>query len=139
MLHTALALWSLITGAFLCATYDIFRLMRTFKRQGAVTLFISDFVFCLFSAVCLLILFFNLSYGRVRLYALALAVGGFLLWRFTVSRLVMALLLKLIKRVNKLLISIKMRVSVKSKRLSRRIYTKRYCKKAIRKVYSKGL
>lgn len=135
----ALALWSVILGAFLCAVYDVFRLLRLVRRQNAFVVFLCDFIFCVFSAVCLLVLFFNLSYGRVRFYALALAIAGFLVWRFTVSRLVMTLLVKLIKRIKKLLISIKMRVSVRLKRLSRRIYTKRYCKKAIRKVHPKGL
>ena len=139
LLHMALALWSVILGAFLCAVYDIFRLLRLVRRQNAFVVFLCDFIFCVFSAVCLLVLFFNLSYGRVRFYALALAIAGFLVWRFTVSRLVMTLLVKLIKRIKKLLISIKMRISVRLKRLSRRIYTKRYCKKAIRKVHPKGL
>ena len=139
LLHMALALWSVILGAFLCAVYDVFRLLRLVRRQNAFVVFLCDLIFCVFSAVCLLVLFFNLSYGRVRFYALALAIAGFLVWRFTVSRLVMTLLMKLIKRIKKLLISIKMRVSVRLKRLSRRIYTKRYCKKAIRKVHPKGL
>ena len=139
LLHMALALWSVILGAFLCAVYDVFRLLRLVRRQNAFVVFLCDFIFCVFSAVCLLVLFFNLSYGRVRFYALALAIAGFLVWRFTVSRLVMTLLVKLIKRIKKLLISIKMRISVRLKRLSRRIYTKRYCKKAIRKVHPKGL
>ena len=139
LLHMALALWSVILGAFLCAVYDVFRLLRLVRRQNAFVVFLCDFIFCVFSAVCLLVLFFNLSYGRVRFYALALAIAGFLVWRFTVSRLVMTLLMKLIKQIKKLLISIKMRVSVRLKRLSRRIYTKRYCKKAIRKVHPKGL
>ncbi len=133
----ALAVWAFALGAFLCAVYDVFRLFRLKRKQNAIILFFFDFVFCVFSTVCLLILFFNLSYGRVRFYALALAVIGFLVWRFTVSRLVMTLILKLIGRIEKLLTSIKIRVSVRLKYLARRIYTKRYCKNAVR--HPKGL
>ncbi len=135
----ALAVWSLIVGAFLCAVYDIFRLFRLCRRQNALLLFFCDLLFCLFATVCLLLLFFNLSYGRMRLYAFALSVAGFLIWRFTVSRFVMSLLLKLIKRAEKILNSIKMRVIAKGKRISRRIYTKRYCKNAVKTVETKGL
>jgi hypothetical protein len=51
--------------------------------------------------------------------------------------LVMTLINKLLGRIKKLLTSIKMRISVKLKRLSRRIYTKNYCKKAV--LIPKGL
>ena len=139
LLHMALAVWSVMLGAFLCAVYDVFRLFRLVRKQNAVIVFISDFIFCIFSAVCLLILFFNLSYGKVRFYALALVIVGFMCWRFTVSRLVMTLLLKLIRRVKKLLTSIKMRVDARFLRLMRRIYTKRYCRNAVRNVHPKGL
>ena len=139
LLHMALAMWSVILGAFLCAVYDVFRLLRLIRRQNVIFVFIGDFLFCIFSAVCLLILFFNLSYGKVRFYALALVIVGFMCWRFTVSRLVMMLLLKLIRRIKKLLASIKMRIDVRFKRLLRRIYTKRYCVHAVRNVHPKGL
>ncbi|MBR5286647.1 MAG: spore cortex biosynthesis protein YabQ [Clostridia bacterium] len=138
-LHMALAMWSVILGAFLCAVYDVFRLLRQIRRQNVIFVFIGDFLFCIFSAVCLLILFFNLSYGRVRFYALVLAIVGFMVWRFTVSRLVMTLLLKLIRRIKKFLTSIKMRVDARFLRLMRRIYTKRYCRNAVRNVHPKGL
>ena len=137
LLHTALAAWAFVLGAFLCAVYDVFRLFRLNRKQNAILLFFSDILFCVFSTVCLLILFFNLSYGRVRFYALAITFIGFLVWRFTVSRLVMMLINKLLGRIKKLLTSIKMRISVKLKRLSRRIYTKNYCKKAV--LIPKGL
>ena len=139
LLHMALAVWSVMLGAFLCAVYDVFRLFRLVRKQNAVIVFISDFIFCIFSAVCLLILFFNLSYGKVRFYALAFVIVGFMVWRFTVSRLVMMLLLKLIRQVKRLLASIKMRIDERLKRLLRRIYTKRYCRYAVRNVHPKGL
>lgn len=138
LLQTALAVWSVILGAFLCAVYDIFRLLRLVRRQNAVLLFVSDLIFCIFSAVCLLILFFNLSYGRIRMYALLLCAVGFFVWRFTVSRITMKLLQRLIVMIKKLLNLIIMRVSVKQKRLARRIYTIYYCRSAVKNCHPKG-
>lgn len=137
-LHNALAVWSLMVGAFLCAVYDVFRLFRLRRKQNFLLLFFCDILFCLFATICFLLLFFNLSYGRMRLYAFALSVIGFLIWRFTVSRFVMMLLLKILMLAEKLLNSIKMRISAKIKRILRYIYTKRYCKTAIKKVETKG-
>lgn len=139
LLHMALAVWSLIVGAFLCAVYDVFRLFRLRKKQNAIVLFICDLIFCLIATVSLLILFFNLSYGRMRMYALVLAVVGFLIWRLTVSRLVMHLMQKLIKQTEKILNSIKTRLASRIQRISRRIYTKHYCKRAVKEIETKGL
>lgn len=138
-LHTALALWSVAVGAFLCVVYDIFRVFRLRRKQNSFVLFICDLVFCLIATVCMLVLFFNLSFGRMRAYAFVFAAAGFLAWRSTVSRLVMTLLLRLIVAIEKLLNSIKMRVSYASKRMSRRIYTSRYCKITVRTIKTKGI
>lgn len=134
LLHSALALWSVALGAFLCAVYDVFRLFRILKKQNAVVLFICDVAFCIISAVCMMIMFFNLSYGRMRAYAFVFALAGFLIWRFTVSRAVMSLMKRLVTAVYNLLNSAKMRVKRFIKRISHRIYTIYYCKKNIKSI-----
>jgi hypothetical protein len=131
LLKTALAVWSVILGAFLCALYDIFRVFRLRRRQNAVTLFVCDLVYCLASTVCMMLLFFNLSYGRMRAYSFALIAFGFLVWRFTVSRVVMSLLLRLFKLTEHILNSIKSRVLFAIALATRRIYTANYCKKTV--------
>ena len=120
-------LWSLVIGAFLCATYDLFRITRLTKKQNPITLFIFDLLFCIIAACSFLLLFFNLTYGRVRVYSFVFALVGFLVWRFTVSRLVIGIILRVIKITKKLLNSIKMRVCFKITLASRRIYTYNYC------------
>ena len=127
-----LALWSLIVGAFLCVVYDLFRLPRLIKRQSGLMLFVSDLLFCIIASLSMLLLFFNLSSGKMRGYSFALALLGFLAWRFTVSFAVITLLRRLISAVNKLLNSIKMRACAVLNRAKRRIYTKIYCKYAAR-------
>lgn len=131
VLHTALALWSVILGAFLCAVYDVFRLFRLRRKQNAVMLFICDVLFCLISALSLLILFFNLSFGRMRAYAFVLCLIGFLIWRFTVSRFVMTLMGKLFDFVSRILHSLKMHIVFIYKRIARHAYTSAYCRKAV--------
>lgn len=133
-LYTALAIWSLAAGAFLCGVYDLFRLFRLRGKQKRVTLFFCDLLFCLIAAVTMLLLFFNLSFGRARAYAFVFCGAGFLIWRLTVSRLVMRLMLRLITFAEKLLNSIKMRLNVLLFKLSRRIYTSNYCRKKLRYV-----
>lgn len=133
-LHTALALWSVALGAFLCAVYDVFRMLRLRKKQNGFVLFLCDLLYCAIATVCMLIMFFNLSYGRVRAYAFVFAFFGFLAWRFTVSRVVISLCLRLIKRVEKLLNLIKTRVAAIALRLARRIYTAHYCAATVKKI-----
>lgn len=132
MLYTALALWSLAVGAFLCAVYDIFRIFRLRGKQNAITLFFCDLMFCIIAAVSMLLLFFNLSFGRARAYAFVLAGIGFLIWRFTVSRLVIKLCLKLIALAERFLNSIKMRATAVLHRLARRTYTSNYCRRKVK-------
>ena len=131
LLQSALALWSVALGAFLCAVYDVFRLFRLRRKQNAVLLFFCDFAFCVISAVCMSVLFFNLSYGRMRAYSFVFVLIGFLIWRFTVSRFVMSLMLKFITMACRIMNSIKMRVIGVCKHISRRIYTSVYCKRAL--------
>lgn len=129
--HTALALWAVVVGAFLCAVYDVFRVFRLRRKQKTAVLFVCDFVFSLICTVCMLLLFFNLSYGRMRAYAFACALVGFLIWRFTVSRVFIALVQKLLSFAGRTFNSIKMRVSAIVSRVSRRIYTKFYCRRLV--------
>jgi len=134
LLHTALALWSVVVGAFLCAVFDVFRLFRLLRKQNAVVLFICDFAFCIICSVVMSVLFFNLSYGRMRAYTFVFALIGFLIWRLTVSRLVMSLMQKIVTAVCKILNLIKMRVYRIIKRITRRIYTRIYCRNTVKDV-----
>ena len=120
-------IWSLAIGVFLCAVYDIFRITRLRKKQNAVTLFVFDLLFCIIATCSFLLLFFNLTYGRVRVYSFVFALIGFLIWRSTVSCLVIGIILRVIKIAEKLLNSIKMRVRSFVVLASRRIYTGYYC------------
>lgn len=132
---TLLALWSLAVGAFLCAVYDIFRVFRLGKRQNSVLLFFSDIVFSLICAFSMLLLFFNLSYGKMRLYAFVCALGGFLVWRFTLSRIYISVIKRIIAVYKKFWGCVKQRLGSALFAIVRYIATFCYCRATVRNFY----
>ena len=84
-----LALWSAVLGVALCIVYDVFRFFRIGFLRGSVGTFICDIAFCMFATAGMLVLFFNLTNGRIREYAFLFVIFGFLLWRFTAGRVLM--------------------------------------------------
>lgn len=129
----ALAVWSVVTGCFLCCVYDVFRISRLRKKQNFIVLFLCDMAFCGIATVSMLVLFFNLSFGSPRFYAFLFALAGFLAWRFTISRFVMFFIQKLLDLLERILNLIKMRAMSLLKRIYRLIYTKKYCRCTVAK------
>ncbi len=90
-------------GAVLGLFYDLLRAIRThfrLKRWGTGLL---DVVFSVTGTVCFLLLLLRGTDGRLRFYLpLGLAMG-FLLYRKTVSRWVLHLLLRLLKLTGRML------------------------------------
>ena len=98
-LHTLLALWSLLLGVFLGFCYEFFRFAHRLHPGAVWLIFLEDL---LFSGICLcgmLLLFFNLSYGRMRLYAFVGVPTGFVLWYFTLGRLFRLACLRLVAKL----------------------------------------
>lgn len=134
---TLLALWAVAVGAFLCAVYDLFRVFRLRKRQNSVLLFFSDVAFSLVCAVSMLVLFFNLSYGKMRLYAFACVLLGFLAWRFTLSRLYIMIIKAVIAFAERFFSAVLRKISVLFFAISRRISTFFYCN-SVSRGFRKG-
>lgn len=86
-LHFLLAGWSVLTGLVLGFLYEFFRLMHRSHPRAYPLIFLEDVVFSLFVTCAMLLLFFNLSYGRMRLYAFVGVAGGFAVWYFTLGKL----------------------------------------------------
>ena len=105
-----LVIASFALGAFLSAVYDIFRLARLIREQKGVILFINDFVYSIIAALCMTVLFFNLSYGRMRAFAFAFVIVGFLIWRISVGKIFMLLMSRIIRLIKRILKSIKTRI-----------------------------
>lgn len=94
------AFWAVLVGSFLGAVYDIFRIVHLAMKHDhkasalgeglcCAIIFIGDILYALFSAVTICILLYHTNYGRVRYFMFLGAFVGFLLWRFTVGKLLM--------------------------------------------------
>ncbi len=130
-LQSAVALWAFVLGCFLCGVYDVLRLFRLGRKQNPLLLFFLDVAFCVFASCSFSVLFFNLSYGRMRAYAFLFGGIGFLVWRLTVSRLFMMILLKIRNSILRFLNVIKDGILKLLKAASCRIYTFVYCRKMV--------
>ena len=113
-----LYLYALLLGVLLATVYDVLRITRVFlgvrysrrtvkklqeirlpflkpyQRRGesrllGIVVFLEDLLFCIFSAVALILLFYQANNGRLRFPAILLVGVGFLLYRGTLGRLLM--------------------------------------------------
>ncbi len=86
-LHFLLAGWSVLAGVLLGFLYEFFKLLHRLHPQVKWLIFLEDLFFSLLCTCAMLLLFFNLSYGRMRLYAFAGVAAGFAGWYFTLGKL----------------------------------------------------
>jgi len=131
--QTSLALWAFVAGLFLCAVYDVFRVLRLRRKVNGLVLFLADFAFCLVCTAVMLVLFFNLSFGKVRVYAFVFAVLGFFLWRKTVGLLFVTLVGKVIDFINGVALAVRTCLKRMLLNASRYLKTKIYCRRVVKK------
>ena len=89
-------LLSLCLGAAFCIFYDFLRAVRKFTLNGTVATFISDVLFWLISGLatyCFLLLTVK---GQVRLFVIVGIFLAFFLFRITLSKLVLAIFIKVL-------------------------------------------
>lgn len=84
--HFLLALWAVPTGMFMGFLYEWFRILHRLHPDRKVLIFFEDLLFCLLCSVSMMLLFFNLSYGRMRFYGFVFSAAGFCLWYFTIGK-----------------------------------------------------
>ncbi len=99
LLHSLLALWSLLLGAFLGFVYEFFRIFHRLHPRTAWLICIEDLLFACICSVCMMLLFFNLSFGRMRFFAFPGLILGFVIWYFTLGRLFRRICLGLSRRL----------------------------------------
>ncbi len=88
-----LALYSVPTGLFLGAVYDVFRLARL--PFGKIGVFFTDILQTLLCFLSVQILLFNFWNGKIRIYPFLICFVVFVLYRATVGRLTTAAYFKL--------------------------------------------
>ncbi len=96
-------------------------------------LFLADFAFCLICTATMLVLFFNLSFGKVRIYAFVFALLGFLLWRGTVGLLFVTLVGKVMDFIHNVASAVKAYLKRISQSAGRYLKTKIYCRGLVKK------
>jgi len=95
-------LFSCAVGVFLGAIYDVFRIMRIAFNSKWLSVFFQDFMFCIFSALSVILLVFYTNSGIVRWFSLVGCFTSFVVYHLTVGRAIMFMarkIIDLIKRV----------------------------------------
>ena len=111
-------LFSCAVGVFLGAFYDIFRIIRIAFNSRWLSIFFQDFIFCIFSAVSIILLVFYTNSGVVRWFALFGCFLCFLLYHLTVGRFIMFMARKIIDFISRVLNFIKSVTVVPAVRLA---------------------
>lgn len=83
----ATLIYSLVLGIVLCVFYDILRALRKVGFNSFLAVFMADFLFWVLSAFATFLFLTARTYGEIRGYVLIGELFGFLLARFTVSKL----------------------------------------------------
>ncbi len=83
---------SIVTGIGFSVLYDVFKVGRLCSRPGTFVVALGDFLYfviCTLVTFCLLML---RTLGQPRVYVFIAFIIGFLIWRFTLSRLFLLVL-----------------------------------------------
>ena len=93
-------LWSVLLGGALSVVYDLFRLDRLIFNRSVFAVAIEDVLFFVISAISIFCLQLITTNGQIRTFIFVGVIIGFLILRFTLSKL-FDLLLKPLKRLVK--------------------------------------
>ena len=93
---TVLAIYSVLIGIVIGMIYDIFRMIRIAvpdkikgKPAESLIVFFEDILFWMISAVIFIVFIYYVNKGHTRLVMITDALIGFILYHFTLGRLVM--------------------------------------------------
>jgi len=96
-------LFSCAVGAILGVVYDVFRIIRIAFNSKWISVFFQDFIFCIFSAVSVILLVYYTNSGIVRWFSLFGCFLCFVLYHMTVGILIMFVSRKIIDFIKKVL------------------------------------
>ena len=100
-------LFSCAVGIFLGAFYDIFRIIRIAFNSRWLSIFFQDFIFCIISALSVILLVFYTNSGTVRWFSLVGCFLCFLVYHLTVGKFIMFMAKKIIDFIKRVLNFIK--------------------------------
>lgn len=90
---------SIIFGMMYSALYDIFRAIRFRKNPHTIIVVIEDIIYFAIIAVITFLFLLSVTYGEVRFYVLLGIVLGFIIFRTTISRFYLKIVIYLLKGV----------------------------------------
>ena len=93
---------SVLLGAVLGLIFDAFKILRLFIKHNVVAIFVEDVAFCIISAVITYGFMVDISCGQIRIFILAGELIGLVLYKLTLSKLLVTLIvniLNLLKRI----------------------------------------
>lgn len=109
-------LYSVIVGVFLSFLYDFFKVSRMlFSKMPDAVIFVEDLIFTLICTVVYIIFIYAANLGIPRFFSALGAAVGFLIWYFTLGKLLPKIYVKAILIV---IVPIKLLISVFVKILS---------------------
>lgn len=94
-------------GAVLCLLYDVFRILRMAFSPGKISAFIQDVLWFAIAAVATYMMCLARCRGEVRSYIVIGEVVGFVLFRLTVSRLLILAARPVIRTAKRLIRKLK--------------------------------
>lgn len=95
-------LYSLAVGVALGILFDVFKIKREFFGVTRLILFFDDLVYMLICTVVLILGVFKVNNGKLRWYELLAPAVGFIIYRLTLSKLIIAFFYFLSSRIKKL-------------------------------------
>ncbi len=93
---------SMLLGAVLCLVYDIMRAVRKFWLNKYWSVFITDIIYWIFSALITFIFLISRTNGEIRGYVFIGELLGFILCRITISRVFFYVMYCFLKKINTL-------------------------------------
>ncbi len=96
-------LCAVVVGIFLSFYFDFFRTLRRSFKHNKITVFIEDIIFFLVAAFVTFLLLMARCNGEVRTYVIISIILGFIIYRITLSRLLLPVAVFLLKFFIKIL------------------------------------
>ena len=94
---------SILCGAVLGLIFDAFKILRLFIKHNVGSIFIEDVMFCIISSVITYGFMVDISYGQIRIFILVGELIGLILYKLSLSKLLITLIVNIVKLLKRIL------------------------------------
>lgn len=94
---------SILIGFLLCFIFDIFKILRLTIKHCYTLIFLEDLIFFIISAIITYSFMVNVSFGQIRFFIITGELIGFVLFRFLISKFIIAIFLFIINTLKKII------------------------------------